>query len=199
MRRPAFIGRCFCREKKLLDGRKSELFWDAENILSTIPAVATCLLGVFAGLWLLNSSVTDRQKVAWLVGCGISAALRGWLWGWQCPVIKRIWTSSFVLVAGGYSAIFLGVFYLIIDVWKKQLWCQPFVWIGMNSITLYLVENILGGFDAVGARLTGGSAKVFFDTHVASGFGQLMISIVGLSLALWLARFLYQRKVFIRL
>lgn len=183
-----------------LPGKKWDNFYDPEGLLSTIPAVATCLLGVFAGLLLRNSSVRAPRKVAWLIATGVAAAALGWLWGLQFPVVKKIWTSSYVLVAGGYSAILLGVFYLIVDVWKLRAWCQPFVWIGMNSITIYLTKNIIGGtFSAVSARLVGGDVKTFFNTHVAQGFGELMIAIVGLLLAFWFVRFLYQRKIFLRL
>jgi predicted acyltransferase len=105
-----------------------------------------------------------------------------------------------VLVAGGYSAILMGGFYLIVDVWKYQRWCQPFVWIGMNAITIYLVKNFLGGtFSRLSARLVGGDIKNFLDTKIAQGFGDLMVAVVGLLLAFWFVRVLYQRKIFLRL
>lgn len=182
-----------------LPARKYDTFFDPEGLLSTIPAVATCLLGVFAGLLLSSHSVPDKKKVVWLIAFGIAAAALGWGWNAQFPVIKKIWTSSYVLVAGGYSAILLGVFYLIVDVWQSRAWCQPFVWMGMNSITIYLAGNILGGFRRVAARLVGGDVKLFFDDHLAKGLGDMIISIVGLLLAFWLVHFLYKRKIFLRL
>jgi predicted acyltransferase len=182
-----------------LPGRKYDTFFDPEGFLSTLPAIATCLLGVFAGLVLKNTGLSDLRKVAWLVGAGILSVGLGWLWDYQFPVIKKIWTSSYVLVAGGYSAMLLGGFYLVVDVWKRQTWCQPFVWIGMNSITIYMAGNILGGFERLAERLAGGDIKTYLNAHVAKGFGDLLVSIVGLLLAFWLVRFLYQRKVFLRL
>lgn len=182
-----------------LPGKKYDLFWDPEGILSTIPAIATCLLGVFAGLLLRNSQLGDIRKVICLLGAGVACVALGWLWGLQFPVIKKIWTSSYVLVAGGYSAILIGLFYLIVDVWKFQWWCQPFVWIGMNSITIYLASNFIGGFRRLSTRLVGGDIKEYFDLRVAKGFGDMVISIIGLLLAFWFVRFLYKRKVFLRL
>lgn len=182
-----------------LPGRRYDMFWDPEGILSTIPAVATCLLGVFSGLLLRNPSANEMRKVTLLLSLGVAGVALGWLWGWQFPVIKKIWTSSYVLIAGGYSAILLGLFYLIVDVWKRRSWCQPFVWIGMNSITIYLASNILGGFRSLSRRLVGGDIKVFFDDHVTKGLGDMMISIVGLLLAFWFVHFLYKRKIFLRL
>lgn len=182
-----------------LPARKYDLFFDPEGILSTLPAIATCLLGVFAGLILQNGGFSADKKLLILLGGGAACVGLGWLWGIQFPVIKKIWTSSYVLVAGGYSALLLGVFYLIVDVWKYQKWCQPFVWMGMNAITIYLVKNFLGGtFSKLSARLVGGDVSNWLDKHVAQGAGNLTIAIVGLLLAFWLVRFLYHRKIFLR-
>jgi predicted acyltransferase len=167
--------------------------------LSTLPAIATCLFGVFAGLRLKNQAVADRRKAVFLLAFGATGVALGTLWGIQFPVIKKIWTSSYVLVAGGYSAMLLGGFYLVIDIWKWQRWCRPFVWLGMNSITLYLTAGLLGEFTSPAERLVGGDIKNFFDAQVANGFGGLMIAIVGLLLAFGFARFLYRRNIFLRL
>jgi predicted acyltransferase len=182
-----------------LPGRKYDNFFDPEGLLSTIPAIVTCLLGVFAGLLLKNGSIPDRRKVGLLFAFGLAGVVLGSVWSLEFPVVKKIWTSSFVLVAGGCSAMLLGLFYLIVDVWQRRAWCQPFVWMGMNSITIYLTSNVIGGFEKLGLRFAGGDIRAFFDNHVAKGLGELVVSIVGLLLAFWLVRFLYQRKVFLRL
>ncbi len=182
-----------------LPARKYDTFFDPEGLLSTIPAVATCLLGVFAGLLLRMPALAGKQKVVWLIAFGVAAATLGWLWDAQFPVIKKIWTSSYVLVAGGYSAILLGLFYLIVDIWQARAWCQPFVWMGMNSITIYLASNFLGGFRRLARRFVGGDIEAFFDEHIAKGCGEMAIAIVGLLLAFWLVHFLYKRKIFLRL
>jgi len=164
-----------------------------------LPAFVTGLLGIFAGLYLRNSPVPGRKKCAVLIGAGIAAVAVGFLWGLEFPVIKKIWTSSYVLVAGGYSAILLGVFSWIVDVKQKTRWCQPFIWIGMNPITLYLGSAFLDGYDHFATRLVGGSVKNFFDARVAAGCGELVIALVGVLLFVGLARLLYQHKVFLRL
>lgn len=182
-----------------LPGKKGGTFYDAEGYLQNIPAVVTCLLGIFAGLLLKNQMVPDLRKVAWLIALGAVSAVLGWLWGTQFPVVKKLWSSSFVLVAGGYSAILLGVFYLIVDVWKVRAWCQPFVWLGMNSITIYVGTSVLGGWNRTAARFVGGDVKAFFDANVAKGFGDLVVSVGGLALAFWFVNFLYRKKIFLRL
>ena len=186
-------------DQKYLPGFKWDGTWDPEGILSTMAAIATCLLGVFAGMLLKDPSVADNRKVVYLFAFGVAGVVLGWLWGLQFLVIKKIWTSSYVLVAGGYSAILLGAFYLVVDVWKFQKWCRPFVWMGMNSITIYMTGNIIGEFDKLARRFVGGNVNDYFDAHVAKGFGGMMIAMVGLLLAFWFVRFLYKRKIFLRL
>jgi predicted acyltransferase len=184
---------------EFLPGRKHEVFWDNCGLLSTIPAIATCLLGVFAGFLLRSTTIPGRRKVIGLLSSGIAGVAAGWLWGLQFPVVKLIWTSSYVLVTAGYSAVLLALFYLIADLWQKRLWCQPFVWLGMNSIAIYLVFNILGDFRSVAVRFAGGDIRAFFDRHVANGSGDLVISLLGLLIAFWLAHFFYRRQIFLRL
>jgi predicted acyltransferase len=184
---------------KYLGGRKYDTYWDPEGLLSTMPAVVTCLLGIFAGLLLKSANYCDKWKVIYLISLGAAGVILGFLWGLQFPVVKKIWTSSFVLVAGGFSAILLGVFYQVVDVWKYQKWCQPFIWMGMNSITIYLASNFLGGFRSLGVRIAGGDVKNFFDLHLAKGAGDMIIAITGLLLAFWFVHFLYRRKIFLRL
>ncbi len=184
-----------------LPARKYDLFYDPEGFLSTLPAIVTGLLGIFTGLFLRRSNVPEMKKVFTLIGAGAVSATVGWLWGVEFPVIKKIWTSSYVLVAGGYSMMLLGLFYWIVDVKQKTTWCQPFIWIGMNPITLYLASNFMGGlgFHKLANRLAGGPVKSFFDAHIAKGCGELVVSAVGVLLFVWFARFLYQRKIFLRL
>lgn len=188
-------------DMKYLPARKYDGTYDPEGLLSTLPAIGTALLGIFAGLLLKNQAVPDRKKVAWLLAAGALSVCLGWIWNFEFPVIKKIWTSSYVLVAGGYSALLLGAFYWMVDVKQWRWWCQPFVWIGMNPITLYLTNNFLGGegYGKLAERLTGGPVKSFLDAHVAAGFGQLFISLVAVGLFIAFARFLYQRKIFLRL
>lgn len=184
---------------KYLPGKKWDVYWDPEGFLSTIPAIGTCLFGVFAGLLLRSRAHDDRTKLVYLFSFGVAAVILGFVWGMQFPIVKKIWTSSFVLVAGGYSAILLGVFYWMVDVMKWQTWCQPFVWMGMNSITIYVTSNIIGGFRKLALRFVGGDVKTFFDTHLTKGAGDLLVALTGLALAFWFVYFLYRRKIFLRL
>jgi predicted acyltransferase len=180
-----------------LPGRLFDETRDPEGMLSTLPAIGTCLLGVFAGLLLHDVRVAAQQKSAWLIGAGAVLVAVGHLWGIQFPIIKAIWTSSFVLVTGGYGFILLGAAYQIIDIWKFNRWPIVFVWIGANAITLYCV-NIVVGFEPLALRFVGGDIARFFDWAVTPGTGRFVAHAAGLAFAISLAGFLYRRKIFLR-
>jgi hypothetical protein len=150
-----------------------------------------------SGLLLKDERLTPTQRSLWLIGGGIIMVAAGHLWGLQFPVVKAIWTSSFVLVAGGYSAILLGILHQVIDVWGRKAWATIFVWVGANALLLYLINGI-AGFEPFALRLVGGDVSAWFDRLVTPGTGLFIAHIVGLVLAVVLAGFLYRRKVFLR-
>jgi predicted acyltransferase len=173
--------------------------WDPEGLLSTLPAIGTCLLGVFAGMLLKDMRVEPILKALWFIGAGVILVAAGHLWSLQFPVIKNLWTSSFVLVSGGYSLLLLGLFYLLVDVWGRKAWATIFLWFGANAIALYMINNFVG-FQGLAARLVGGEVANFLNgkTQLTYGAGSLALVTVGIALAIVLAGFLYRRKIFLR-
>lgn len=180
-----------------LPGRLWDKTRDPEGLLSTLPAIATCLLGVFAGMLLRDIRVKPEHKSFVLIGAGVVLVLAGHLWALQFPIVKAIWTSSFVLVAGGYSAILLGVAHQIVDVWGLKKWATVFVWIGANAILLYFLNGLIG-FEPVAARIVGDNVQNFFDDLVTDGTGLFVANLAGLVLVVLLARYLYKREIFLR-
>lgn len=183
---------------QLLPGRLYDTYYDPEGIFSTLPAIATCLLGVFAGLLIRSTNYCDKWKLIYLFSAGLAGVLIGFAWHLQFPVIKKIWSSSFVLVAGGYSAMLLGLFYGVVDVLKFRSWCVPFVWIGTNSITIYLANNIIG-FRRLAERFVGGDVRNILENHVAKGAGELALALTGIGLGILLVWFLHRKRIFLRL
>jgi predicted acyltransferase len=176
-------------DRQYLPLRKYDFDHDPEGLLSTLPAIATCLMGVFAGQLLKNTDVPGQDKAKRLTLIGFVAILLGLLWGIQFPVIKKIWTSSYVLVSGGLSCIFLAIFYQVIEIWGFRKWAAPFVWIGMNSIAIYIVSSCLS------------FALPFVFDHFNGAFrvyGDLVSSLTFVGLILTIAYILYQRKIFLR-
>ena len=184
-------------DRMYLPGKRYDGDHDPEGLLSNLPAIATCLLGVFSGLLLRNSSPTAQRKTVLLVVGGLVLLATGWLWSGWFPVIKKLWTSSYVLVAGGWSAILLGLFYYVIEAlgWRRGF--LPFVWIGMNPITIYLLANVIN-FGQIAQRFVGGDIKNSLNTTVHAGVGDLFVALVAAGLVFVVAGFLYRRKIFLR-
>jgi predicted acyltransferase len=181
-------------DRTLLPGKILEKYYgygDNEGLLSTIPAVATALLGVFAGIW-LKSSMNAWLKVLGLAAAGGACLGAGVAWGEVFPVVKNLWTSSFVLVAGGWSLLLLAVFYLIIDVVGWRSWAWIWVVIGANAITIYMVQHLVD-FEELSR---------YFLTGIAgwSGRYQNLVILGGVLALKWaLLIFLYRNKIFLRL
>ena len=180
-----------------LPGRLWDRTSDPEGLLSTLPAIGTCLLGVLAGLLLHDARIAPQRKSLWLIGAGVALVGAGYLWALQFPIIKAIWTSSFVLVAGGYSAILLGALHQAVDVWGYKRWTTIFVWIGANAITLYFLNNIVS-FERFAVRFVGGDVSAMLDAAVTPGTGRFAAHALGVAFAVSLAAFLYRRKIFLR-
>jgi predicted acyltransferase len=165
-------------------------FGDNEGLLSTIPAVATALLGVLAGQWLLAT------RGPWLKALGLAVAGMaclgvGTLWAREFPIIKILWTSTYVLIAGGWSLLLLAIFYTIIDVLKLRAWAFFFVVIGMNAITIYVTRHFVP-FGTISRELLGGVAGL------SGSFGPVMVAIGTVALEWLFLLHLYRNKIFLR-
>lgn len=171
-----------------LPGRKFE-----GTILSTLGAVGNVLIGVLVGIFLRKKGMAESLKVRWLARAGIISLITGYTWGLVFPIIKLLWTSSYVLVACGYGLLFLAIFYELIEIRKKRKWAEPFIWIGMNSITIYIASSLFN-FRKLSLRIVGGEVKDFL-----GNFGELAVSLVTLFFVFWLAKFLYDRKIFLKI
>jgi predicted acyltransferase len=163
---------------------------DNEGIVSTLPAVATALFGVLAGYW-LRSARSPRAKVLGLAVAGVVCLLLGEGWGLVFPIIKILWTSSYVLVAGGWSLLLLALFYGVIDVLGYWRWSFFFLVIGANAITIYVVQRFMD-FSKMAAFFLGGVMR-----HSGS-FAPVVLAL-GILAVKWLfLLYLYRRRLFLR-
>jgi predicted acyltransferase len=117
--------------------------WDPEGLLGTIPAVATCLLGVFTGTWLKSDKLKNSREIFKLTGTGVLLVIAGLIWNLFFPINKQLWTSSFVLFTAGLAIIILSISYWLIDVkgYKKLL--PPFLAFGRNAIAAYVLADVI--------------------------------------------------------
>lgn len=134
-------------DKVVLGAHSYKPEYDPEGLFSTVPAIATALLGMLSGEWVRKENVSGNRKSLVLLVAGMAMAILGWLWNFVFPINKALWSSSFVCAVAGYSLVMLSVFYYTIDVrgWRK--WSKFFVVIGLNSITIYMAQrfNLLDG------------------------------------------------------
>jgi predicted acyltransferase len=160
-------------------------------ILSSLTFACTVMMGVFGGI-LLRSKKTPKQKVLWLFGVGISSIGLGLFWGIWFPIIKHLWTSSFVLFSGGLCFLLLGLFYLVIDVWGFRKWAFPFKVIGMNAIFVYMITRLFD-FRHIGNIFVGG---------LSDRLGHWNGLVQGLAgfLVIWLILYwMYKKKSFLKI
>lgn len=182
---------------------------DPEGLLSTIPAVATALLGLLTGIWLR----TQRTLVAKGVGiatAGLSGVLLGGLWNLSFPINKKLWTSSYVLFAGGLSLLLLALCLLIVDLPEKSpgrpdrsRFLMPFLVFGTNAITAYVFSELLqSALSSIHPRQHVNVCQLIYQSiqHVVpnQAFASLLYSL-GFVAVCWLfTSVLYRRKIFIR-
>lgn len=117
-------------------------FYDPEGVLSTLPAVATTLLGVLAGHWIRGGG-PGRRVAAGLVIGGLAATGAGWLWGLAFPINKALWTSSYALFMAGLAALALAACYWSIEVRGWRGWTRPFVVLGVTALPLFFLSSFM--------------------------------------------------------
>jgi predicted acyltransferase len=138
-------------DRTLLGRHLSSREFDPEGLLSTIPAVATALCGVFAGGWLNREDEHPRARHATLqlAAAGLAIAGAGWAWGRVFPINKNLWTSSFALFTAGLATFTLAACHWVLDVRRWRWWSSPFVAFGRNPLAAYFLSV---GLDSVLTR-----------------------------------------------
>ena len=184
----AYIDRLF------LPGRLHSKVYDPEGLFSTIPAIATALLGVFLGTFLrAKNHFSSGKKLTVLVLSALVLIGIGILWDYDFPINKHLWTSSFVCFVGGFSILFFTFFYLIIDLLGFQNWAFPLLLIGSNSILIYMAAEGLVDFKHTAEYVFGGIIK-FLPLIWQPVFTTLSVTMVQLMLLY----FLYKKKWFLK-
>lgn len=176
--------------------------FDPEGLLSTIPAIATCLIGV-----MVSESIGKKSETALLsslVTCAIAGIALGGIWNLWFPINKKLWTSSYVLFTAGAAMATFALCYWLIDVLGWRKWAMPFVWFGLNPLAIYFfsefVSHILTHHSLGGVRLKDIVYQHVFGHVFKSPYNNsLLFAGTYLCLFALIAWLMYRSKVFIRL
>ena len=170
-----------------IDGTDPPYTW----ILSSMTFACTVMLGVMAG-HILRTDKVGIRKVLWLLAAGGGCIVAGILWSLSFPIIKHLWTSSFVLFSGGLCFILLAMFYLVIDVLGFRIWAFGFVVIGMNAIAVYMGVHLVN-FRNIGGVFVGGLEKYSGNCY------PLINALAGFALVWLILWWMYRKKSFIKI
>jgi predicted acyltransferase len=180
--------------------------WDPEGLLSTVPAIATALLGMIAGVWIRLAGEARRVAVGLLVG-GLAATALGYLWGFWFPINKNLWTSSYSLFTAGLGALLFAGCYWVIDVagWRRP--AHPLVVLGTNAIALYVLSGLLAHL-LVAVRVGGsqgeaGSLKSWIYSRAFAPMASpmnasLLFALANLAVMYAILWVMYKRGVFLK-
>ena len=142
-------------DRALLGRHLLTALYDPEGLLSTVPAIATAMGGVFAGGWLKAppERVPEKVRTAWMFAAGCVAAIAGLAWGRVFPINKNLWTSSFAVLAAGLAAAVMAACHFSVDIRGWRGWSRPFVAFGRNPLAAYFLSV---GLDSVLTRWAAG-------------------------------------------
>ncbi|MEO8534523.1 MAG: DUF5009 domain-containing protein [Flavobacterium sp.] len=182
-------------DRIFLPGRLHSKVYDPEGIFSTIPAIATALLGMFLGTFLKTKPVdfSTGRKLFIMIAAAVVLIGLGLLWDYDFPINKHLWTSSFVCFVGGFSILFFTFFYVTIDLLGFHKWAFPLLLIGSNSILIYIASEGLINFAHTASFVFGGVIK-FLPLIWQPVFTAASVTLVQLILLY----FLYKRKWFLK-
>jgi len=179
-------------DRIILPGKMYEGTFDPEGLFSTIPAIVTAMLGMMTGEYVRSSDHSGGRKTLYMILASVAMLAIGLLWSTVFPINKKLWTSTFVLVAAAYALLLFSVFYFIIDVLGIRGWAMPLKVVGMNSITIYMAQSIIN-FNGISRFFFGGFARMFPD-----GWSECIMN-AAYMLVCWLfLYFLYRKKTFLK-
>lgn len=175
--------------------------YDPEGLMSTIPAIASCLLGVFTGLILLSKR---PKKVAILIGLGTALLISGHAWSLIFPINKALWSSSFVFVTAGWANLILALIYYATDV-KKKSFGNIFKYAGANALTIFFLSSFIGKLfglipvDDQGTSLHSWTFNTFYvHDFLPLQMSSLLYALTVMCFYLVVAFLLYKRQIFIK-
>lgn len=195
-------------DRLLLDGHlwAQSKTWDPEGMLSTVPAIATGILGMLTGK-LFTTVKEPAQKTSWLFFIGALLILSGLAWDMVFPINKALWTSSYVLFCAGIAMQFLAACYWLIDVQGIKKWSTPFIYYGTNAIFVFVASGLLAKI-LIRTKITspdGNEISVWsylYQNLYASWLNpynaSLLFALTLLGIFLLILWWMYKKKIFVK-
>jgi predicted acyltransferase len=193
-------------DRLLLNGHLYAKTWDPEGLLSTLPAVATALIGVLAGQHLKSNAKPQAKTVNLMFFGSVSLAI-GFLWGFWFPINKNLWTSSYVAFTGGMALILLATCFFIIDAKGYVAWTKPFTMLGLNSIFIYVLSEIVNLAliytnipiaENMSLSLKSLIYERLFASWAGSLHGSFIYALAYLAFCWTIAAILYRKRIFVK-
>lgn len=184
----------------LLPGKMWQGTWDPEGVYSTLPAIATGIIGMLVGKLLIIDLPRER-KIIWLFTLGLGLSITGYFWSLHFPVNKSLWTSSYVMVTAGFASLILAASVFVVDELKRDKFAHIGIVYGANAITVYVLAALLGFifyWTPMGEKTLNGYFMQWF-VNWAPRFGSFLYAFLYLGLNFIPAYILYKKKIFIKL
>lgn len=181
--------------------------WDPEGTISTLPSIATVLMGILAGHF-LRLKQSGETRAAWLMSIGGIAMALGSFWSSWLPINKSIWTSSYALFMSGLATLTLGILYFLIDVRGWRRFTKPFIVYGMNAITVFVLSGIIGRLlykikwhtaEGTVTTLKGWGYHLFFTSWLSPYNASLAYALVFVFVSYWVMYLFYKKNIFIKI
>jgi predicted acyltransferase len=179
---------------------------DPQGLLSTLPCIAIGLIGALAGQWLLKKNAI-RKKAAGFLLSGAVLMAAGWAWGLVFPMIRELWTSSYVLFTSGIALVSWGVFYWLVDVKGYKRWTKPFAAYGVSCIFVFFISHVIGAIpyaikvtvDGQHPSLQALIMKDFFLTWLNPQNASLVFAVCVVIFWLIPLEIMYRNRIFIKI
>jgi predicted acyltransferase len=192
-------------DRKLMLGHLYSRDFDPEGLLSTLPAIATALLGTLIGEF-LRGAASLPKKLRGLLIAGVTGVAAGYAWHPWFPISKPLWTSSYVLFTAGAACLLLAFCWWLIEMHGWHTWSKPFLWLGSNAIVAYALSTFVGKLGSIIKVPDGGHAiavQTWIYEHWFAPMAQeknasLAFAICYLALWTLVAWGLYRKKIFVK-
>ncbi len=177
--------------------------YDPEGILSTIPAIATTIFGMFLGMILLDKKKTEQKKLSLFVIIGIAALVIGYAWSVFFPLNKALWTSSYVLVTGGWASLIYALIYFVADILGHHEWGKPAIIFGSNAITVFFMSGIVARLFGMiklsnGKSIHGNLYEMLSSIITIPKLSSLIYAFFVILFYYFVAWVMYRKKIFIK-